>query len=86
MEDADLELDDSCVEVDHLISSLLENQIPEGYEAGEDGCFEVKTEAENLDDGVGIMMDVESKSGDNNFGRGKRLKQNNRMYKDFWRH
>ena len=77
------ELDDSEVQIEDLIESMVMNNVPEGYQVSAAGGLETKAEAESFEE-VQIVKDADD--GDKEIGRGKRVKQSNRLYKDFWQH
>jgi len=75
--------------VKNLKTSIDKNQnseaLPECYTANGTGGFEAKGDGDSFGDSVPVEIDVID-DGKKELGRGKRSKQANRLYLDFWRH
>lgn len=77
------ELDDSEVQLNDLVNSIVANIVPTGYQISSAGGLEAKADAENMDETVET---VDIKSRDKELGHGKHIKQSSCLYRDFWQH
>ena len=83
--DWDVGVDDSDVPIKVAIDNIVNEVVPECYTANGTGGFEAKGDGDSFGDSVPVEIDVID-DGKKELGRGKRSKQANRLYLDFWRH
>lgn len=78
-------VDDSDVPIKVAIDNIVNEVVPECYTANCTGGFESKGDGDGFGDCAPLEIDAiddEKKE----LGRGKRSKQANRLYLEFWRH
>ena len=83
--DWDTGVDDSDVPIKVVIDNIVNDVVPEHYMANCTGGFEGKGDGDGFGDRAPLEIDVID-DGKKELGRGKRSKQANRLYLDFWRH
>ena len=83
--DWDAGVDDSDVPIKVVIDNIVNEVVPECYTTSCTGGFEAKGDGVSFGDSAPAEIDVID-DGKKDLGRGKRSKQANRLYLDFWRH
>ena len=77
--------DDSDVPIKVVIDNIVNDVVPEHYMANCTGGFEGKGDGDGFGNRAPLEIDVID-DGKKELGRGKRSKQANCLYLDFWRH
>lgn len=83
--DWDTGIDDSDVPINSVIDNIVNQVVPKRYTANCAGGFEAIGDGDSFGDSAPLEIDVID-DGKKEMGRGKRHKQTNRLYLDFWRH
>jgi hypothetical protein len=83
--DWDVGIDDSDVPIKVVIDNFVNEVVLECYTANSTGGFEAKGNGDSFGDNAPEEINVID-DGKKELGHGKRSKQANRLYFDFWRH
>jgi hypothetical protein len=83
--DCDAGVDDSDVPIKNVIDNIINEVVPKCYITNCTGGFEAIGNGDSFGDSAPLEIDVID-DGKKELGRGKRRKQTNRLYLDFWRH